>query len=228
MGAADPEEAQLAALTRALELATGFKLLLARANLPRTRQRITAELRRRPDLQFGLVGPPGPDSSLLDLLRRHLSAPSKPDVLVVMGLERSVPTPVSTVVLGGAPPNDPRSPFVTSLNSSRNALVAGVGVPLLLWVSDLILVQLGPERAGLLVHPFGALLLRRLTGGVGGDPTRIGGSLAARPFQPDLGREGGQDPPPSGPDRRPFPSRGRLDDPDDRPPRPPLCADRPV
>jgi len=123
------EEIELRALTRALQLAQGFKLLFVRCHQHDQRQRLVAALRRElPDLNIQEIHYREPLTHLLDELRQRIDNPP-PDALFVSGLEYSLPKAETAHA----------TPFVANLNAARNSFPLVVPCPLVLWVPEYLL-----------------------------------------------------------------------------------------
>src|SRR4051812_34380209 len=85
------EATELRALSRALELAKGFKLIFARCNQADQRRALIQKLRSElPSLNIQVIQFTQPISHLLDALRGQIERPLR-DALFVSGLEYSFP-----------------------------------------------------------------------------------------------------------------------------------------
>ncbi|HEV7860255.1 MAG TPA: tetratricopeptide repeat protein [Pyrinomonadaceae bacterium] len=117
------------ALSQALQLAQGFKLIFARCNQPDQRQKLIAALRAElPGLKVQEIHFNEPVPHLLDALRERIKSPT-PDALFVSGLEYSLPTAAEAHA----------TPFVANLNASRNSFPQVIPCPLVLWLPEYIL-----------------------------------------------------------------------------------------
>jgi tetratricopeptide (TPR) repeat protein len=122
------EEEGLHSLTRSLEMARGFSLLIARCNLPVERDRLIEVVKSRlPKFTIEHVRFDAPIKYLLFELRDRIGD-RKPDAIFVSGLERS---------LTGAAPH--HAPLIVAMNHSRDAYPRDIHCPLLLWLPDFAL-----------------------------------------------------------------------------------------
>jgi tetratricopeptide (TPR) repeat protein len=123
------EATELRALSQALQMAQGFKLIFARCNQPQQRQKLIAALRSElPELNVQEIQFNEPITNLLDELRDRTNSPT-PDALFVSGLEYSLPTAAGAHA----------TPFVANLNASRNTFPQVINCPLVLWIPEYIL-----------------------------------------------------------------------------------------
>jgi tetratricopeptide (TPR) repeat protein len=123
------EATELRALSHALQLAQGFKLIFARCNQNDQREKLVSKLRN--DLlaiNIQEIHFTKPVAHLLDALRLKISVPA-PDALFVSGLEYSLPTAADAH----------QTPFVANLNASRNLFPEIVSCPLALWIPEYVL-----------------------------------------------------------------------------------------
>ncbi len=126
------QETELAALTHALEFASGFSLLFVRCNQAPQRRRLMAEARARlPQFTIQEIHFSDPVNHLLDALRERLAEPL-PDAVFVSGLEHALPG------LAAAP----TTPFIANLNASRNSFPQIVPRPLVLWAPEYVLTAI--------------------------------------------------------------------------------------
>lgn len=123
------ETTELRALSQALQLAEGFKLIFARCNQPQQQQKLIAALRAGlPQLSIQEIHFGEPLTHLLDELRSRIATPP-PDALFVSGLENSIPVAAHADA----------TPLVANLNASRNSFPQVVPCPLVLWIPEYIL-----------------------------------------------------------------------------------------
>src|SRR5947209_1163329 len=86
------EATELRALSQALQLAEGFKLIFVRCNQPQQRQKLVAALRTGlPEFNVQEIHFKEPITHPLDELRSRIEEPA-PDAVFVSGLEYSLPT----------------------------------------------------------------------------------------------------------------------------------------
>ncbi len=123
------EATELRALSQALRLAQGFKLIFVRCNQANQRQALISKLRGElPSLRIQEIQSTEPLVHLLDALRELIQEPP-PNVLFVYGLEYSLPTAAEAH----------ETPFVANLNASRNSFPEVLNCPLVLWVPEYVL-----------------------------------------------------------------------------------------
>lgn len=123
------EATELRALSRALQLARGFKLLFVRCNQADQRRDLIEKLHSEmPSLNIQEIQFKEPIAHLLDALREKTQQPV-PDVLFVYGLEYSLPSAADAHL----------TPLVANLNASRNSFPDGLKLPLVLWVPEYVL-----------------------------------------------------------------------------------------
>lgn len=126
------QETELAALTHALEFASGFSLLFAQCNQAPQRRQLMAEMRER--LQKFTVQEihlNQPVNHLLDALREQLTEPL-PDAVFVSGLEHSLPSVAEAATTS----------FIANLNASRNSFPQTLPRPIVLWVPEYVLTAI--------------------------------------------------------------------------------------
>ena len=123
------EATELRALTRALELAKGFKLIFARCNQADQRRSLVQQVRSElPSLNIQEIQFTAPITHLLDALRGKIQLPV-PDVLFLSGLEYSLPSASEAHL----------TPLIANLNASRNSFPEVISCPLVLWVPEFVL-----------------------------------------------------------------------------------------
>ncbi len=123
------EATELRALSRALQLAQGFKLLFVRCNQADQRRSLIAKLRGDlPSLNVQEIQFTEPIAHLLDALRGKIQQPP-PEVLFVYGLEYSFPSAAEAH----------HTPLIANLNASRNSFPELISCPLVLWVPEFVL-----------------------------------------------------------------------------------------
>ncbi len=126
------EEVEFRALTRALELAQGFKLIFVRCNQPAQRGRLTAKLRQRlPKLSIECVEFKTEIRYLLDELRLRFDEPPQGAVFVA-GLEYSMPKSETAHA----------THIVANLNAARNSFPVHIHCPLVLWLPEYALTAI--------------------------------------------------------------------------------------
>jgi tetratricopeptide (TPR) repeat protein len=123
------EATELRALSQALRLAQGFKLIFVRCNQPLQRRNLIAAVRAElPELNAQEINFNEPITHLLDELRGRIAEPP-PDALFVSGLEYSLPVAAEADA----------TPLVANLNASRNSFPQVMPCPLVLWMPEYIL-----------------------------------------------------------------------------------------
>src|SRR5256884_5499970 len=123
------EATELRALSQALRLAQGFKLIFARCNQPQQRRNLITALRAElPELNAQEIHFNEPITHLLDELRSRIAEPP-PDAVFVSGLEYSLPAAAEADA----------TPLVANLNASRNSFPQVIPCPLVLWIPEYIL-----------------------------------------------------------------------------------------
>ncbi len=123
------EETELRALSQALRLAQGFKLIFVRCNQPQQQKKLAAALGAGlPEFNVQEIHFDEPIMHLLDELRSRIEEPA-PDAVFVSGLEYSLPTATDA----------DSSPLVANLNASRNSFPQIIACPLVLWIPEYIL-----------------------------------------------------------------------------------------
>lgn len=123
------EATELRALSQALRLAQGFKLIFARCNQPEQRRNLMASLRTElPELNVQEIHFSEPIMHLLDELRLRIAEPA-PDAVFVSGLEFSLPVAAEADA----------TPLVANLNASRNSFPKAIPCPLVLWIPEYVL-----------------------------------------------------------------------------------------
>ncbi len=123
------EATELRALSQALRLSQGFKLIFARCNQPQQRRNLVAALRvELPELNAQEIHFDKPVTHLLDELRSRIAEPS-PDAVFVSGLEYSLPVADEADAM----------PLIANLNASRNSFPQAMPCPLVLWIPEYIL-----------------------------------------------------------------------------------------
>jgi tetratricopeptide (TPR) repeat protein len=126
------EATELRALTRALQLAEGFKLYFVSCNQPQQQRRLSTALRAAlPELTVQELQLSGPIPHLLDALQQFVEEPP-PGAVFVSGLEYSLPVAQEADA----------TPFVANLNAARNSFPHVVPCPLVLWVPEYVLVAI--------------------------------------------------------------------------------------
>lgn len=124
-------DAQLAALTRAVQYSDDFSLYFAVCNSNSTRADLMKRLREAaPEKSFADIDCYEPVENLYHDLARRLDvnspAAAQPDVVVVYGLEAWLPSGF----------DGENSPFVKNLNAARNHFSLILKGPLILWLSE--------------------------------------------------------------------------------------------
>lgn len=129
------EADELVALSRALRLAQGFSLLLARVSSLAHARRLEQELSRRLDglYLYRMVLAEPIDNLLLRL--REVIEQANPDAISVIGLEHSF-----SVSKAGD-----QSPLALHLNAARNSFYSAVTCPLLIWAQDIVISALAHD-----------------------------------------------------------------------------------
>ncbi|HKC65963.1 MAG TPA: tetratricopeptide repeat protein [Pyrinomonadaceae bacterium] len=123
------EATELRALSQALQLAEGFKLIFVRCNQPQQRRKLVADLRAElPEFKVQEIQFNEPVTHLLDELRSRIAEPA-PDAVFVYGLEYSLP----------AAADADSAPLVANLNASRNSFPQNISCPLVLWIPEYVL-----------------------------------------------------------------------------------------
>lgn len=126
------EETELRALSQALRLAKGFKLIFVRCNQPQQQRKLAAALRAQlPGFNVQQVHFDKPVTHLLDELRSRIAQPA-PDAVFVSGLEYSLPAAAEA----------DKTPLVANLNASRNSFPQLIPCPLVLWIPEYILTAI--------------------------------------------------------------------------------------
>jgi tetratricopeptide (TPR) repeat protein len=128
-----PDEAtELTALTRALELAEGFRLLFVRCNQIPQRERLMEDVRARlPKLNIQTIFFREPIVHLLDAVQEKLATPM-PDAVFISGLDFSLPVAAEAHA----------TPLIANLNASRNSFAQTLPCPVVLWVPEYVLVAI--------------------------------------------------------------------------------------
>ena len=126
------QETELAALTHAVEFASGFSLLFVLCNQAPQRRQLMAEVQARlPEFRVQEIYLSEPVPHLLDALRERLDSPL-PNAVFVSGLEHSLPAVASAATM----------PFVANLNASRNSFPQTLPRPAVLWVPEYVLTAI--------------------------------------------------------------------------------------
>lgn len=123
------EATELRALSQALQLADGFKLIFVRCNQSDQRQRLVSKVHNDlASINIQEIHFTEPVVHLLDALRQSIRV-AAPDAVFVSGLEYSLPTAAEAH----------QTPFVANLNASRNSFPEVVSCPLVLWIPEYVL-----------------------------------------------------------------------------------------
>lgn len=123
------EATELRALSQALQLAQGFKLIFARCNQSDQRHKLVAKLRvELPSLNIQEIHFTEPLTHLLDALRERIVRPVL-NAVFISGLEYSLPNADEAHA----------TPFVANLNASRNSFPDVVNCPLVIWIPEYVL-----------------------------------------------------------------------------------------
>ncbi len=126
------QETELAALTHALEFASGFSLLFVVCNPAPLRRQLMDDLRQRlPKFKVQEIIFNEPVSHLLDALGEQLAQPL-PNAVFVSGLEHSLPSIAIATTTS----------FIANLNASRNSFPQTLPHPLVLWVPEYVLTAI--------------------------------------------------------------------------------------
>jgi tetratricopeptide (TPR) repeat protein len=123
------EATELRALSQAVKLSQGFKLIFARCNQIEQQNTLIARLRTELT-SFNLQEIHFSESltHLLDGLRSRVNRP-EPDAVLVSGLEYSLPNAEDAQ----------NTPFIANLNASRNSFPAVINCPLVVWLPEYVL-----------------------------------------------------------------------------------------
>jgi tetratricopeptide (TPR) repeat protein len=126
------DERQMRSLVNAIAFADGFSLLFVRANqIPQQESLINQIKANLPDKHIEVIRFDEPIENLLDELQKRLDG-KKPDAIFCYNLNNSFPT--ST--------DDFKSPFVVTLNHSRNSFKRTFECPLVLFLPEFALASL--------------------------------------------------------------------------------------
>jgi tetratricopeptide (TPR) repeat protein len=126
------DERQMRSLVNAIAFADGFSLLFVRANqIPQQESLVNQIKANLPDKHIEVIRFDKPIENLLDELQKRLDG-KKPDAIFCYNLNNSFPT--ST--------DDFKSPFVVTLNHSRNSFKRTFECPLVLFLPEFALASL--------------------------------------------------------------------------------------
>jgi tetratricopeptide (TPR) repeat protein len=126
------DERQMRSLVNAIAFADGFSLLFVRANqIPQQESLVNQIKANLPDKHIEVIRFDKPIESLLDELQKRLDG-KKPDAIFCYNLNNSFPTSTDNF----------KSPFVVTLNHSRNSFKRTIECPLVLFLPEFAMASL--------------------------------------------------------------------------------------
>jgi tetratricopeptide (TPR) repeat protein len=126
------DERQMRSLVNAIAFADGFSLLFVRANqIPQQESLVNQIKANLPDKNIEVIRFDEPVENLLDELQKRLKG-KKPDAIFCYNLNNSFPTSTDNF----------KSPFVVTLNHSRNSFKRAIECPLVLFLPEFALASL--------------------------------------------------------------------------------------
>jgi tetratricopeptide (TPR) repeat protein len=126
------DERQMRSLVNAIAFADGFSLLFVRANQIPQQESLVEQIKANlPDKYIEVIRFDEPVENLLDELQKRLDG-KKPDAIFCYNLNNSFPTSTDNF----------KSPFVVTLNHSRNSFKRTIECPLVLFLPEFALASL--------------------------------------------------------------------------------------
>jgi tetratricopeptide (TPR) repeat protein len=126
------DERQMRSLVNAIAFADGFSLLFVRANqIPQQESLVNQIKANLPDKYIEVIRFDEPIENLLDELQKRLDG-KKPDAIFCYSLNNSFPTSTDNF----------KSPFVVTLNHSRNSFKRTIECPLVLFLPEFAMASL--------------------------------------------------------------------------------------